>query len=480
MRSVILRLLAALTVVFASAALTGCRQSEGPSLKLVPATAEWAVVIDLQLIEQNSDSCGTDNSTSILTALVPEDFSHIFQTLTPCVDKKQMVIFKPAETRGPIAVAAVSDQSAFVETLQADNWEKIRISDETAYVPEGAREFSPCIFIDGNNIFLLSTRSDLRNLQTCIKSADNADFLSKIPEPLLPDDSELAFYCPLPDNDKELLCVRSKSDIPHNSATVRAIITEAGSDKSGQPVEMSFLKPLGTDSIPGLSNLPGGYSLRAVFGIPAGINWNALADMASGSLDTQSHGLLQSLLPYMSQLDGPLAIGIGPFGYSNMTADRLEAQTIYISATFQPGKALDIVEEINGNLREKGITPRPGANGIYAFNLNNTKYRYTVRGNEFLFAQNREIEENWNSELNIDPQMTGAVSLMLPPLRDIIPDAPSDNSISAALKMTATEIEMTVTCTAGSPLTAFATYFETLGAALRNLEQSDEDYFDTY
>lgn len=288
MRSVIFRLIAALTIVLASASLTGCGQSEGPSLKLVPATAEWAVVIDLQLIEQNSDSSGTGNSTSILTALVPEEFSHIFLTLTPFVDKKQMIIFKPAETRGPIAVAAASDQSAFVAALQTNNWEKIRVSDETVYVPEGAREFSPCIFIDGNNIFLLSTRSDLRNLQASTKSADNADFLSKIPEPLLPTDSELAFFCLLPDNSDELLCVRSKSDIPNNSATVRAIITEAGSDKSGEPVEMSFLKPLGSDSIPGLSNLPGGYSLRAIFGIPAGINWNALADLATGSLDTQS------------------------------------------------------------------------------------------------------------------------------------------------------------------------------------------------
>ncbi|MDE6487835.1 MAG: hypothetical protein K2L46_00995 [Paramuribaculum sp.] len=480
MRPVYFRHTALLFIALAIFTIQGCTRRGGPSLETVSATADWVAVIDLKQINQDSASAHSHNPAAIISSLLPEEFSYSFRILTPYIDNDRLIIFKPAETRGPVAAAGVSDPSAFADALKADSWSKIKVNGETAYAPEGAREFSPCLFIEGKTVFLVATRSDMRNLRLSLKSADSDNYLTKVPKPLLPAESELTFFASLPDNDNELICIKAQTDPSNNSISFRAIITESGSDKSGEPIEMSFLKPLESDSIPGLSELPGGYSLRGVFGIPSGINWKALADIADGSLDTRSLGLLQSLLPYMSRLDGPLAVGIGPFDFSNMTADRLEAQTIYVCATFQPGKAAEVVNEINGNLREKGLDPRPGANGIYAFNLNGTSYRYVSRGNEFLFAQNREINDKWDSDIEIDPKTTGSLTLMLPPLRSIIPDAPSNNSISASLKMTSKEINLTITCTSGSPLVALPTYFESISTALRNFDLSNEDYFDTY
>ncbi|MCM1400399.1 MAG: hypothetical protein NC189_00125 [Bacteroides sp.] len=465
MKQRITSLLCSIAALFCLAA---CSSTDGPSLRSLPASADYVLLADL----------GSDSAT-IDRGMLPDGLDNVaplLQALGKGVNLNSTLCYKPAAARQPIAAFTITDAGELTAALKESGWSKKKINGTEAWEPEGSREFSPCMIIDGNGAWLLATRSDINAWKDSLEEAKSSNFESYgLPGALGEGEIIRAYLNPSGiglDAKDAMLCItnRPSSEAGKLILTARLLSVPAPS----KVLPLDIFAPIDTAAAPFLKLLPSSPALTFAAGIKQSINWGGLIDMFGADMGTQNQGMMQSLLPYINSLNGTLAIGIGPLTPQSLTSNNIEEQTLLLCATFDGEKAREAVEEINRNLRDKGLSPRPRADGVYALSLNGTSYRYTCRGNLFIFALNREIDDSGAGNFSI-PAGTGAFArLSLPPL-SAVPQPPV-----VELDFTADQCSLTITAPGQNPMTALTAYFNALRKANREEREASDTYYDDY
>lgn len=466
MKTIRILLLAVVTALISH----GCSDSDSPSLADVPATAQYVAMIN------------AGSFSEAITGLLPEVQGENGARLKECCDLSRVLIFKPSDSRMDFAAATVTDASGLTSLLAEMDWNKRSANGITFYSPNSGGEFSECLIIDNNTAWFLGTRADIKNWRECRRQADKDSFKKYGLHLEVDSTTRLAAYISpaffgLTDNDAFLKVTGQNG--PDHSLTINANLVSILEGKTGENIPFQTLAPV-TDTR--FSHfLTAGNSLMAAAGIKQGINWGGLVEMLGSGLGTQNQGMLQTLLPYMTSLNGPFAIGIGPFTAESLTSDDLESHSIIIYATLADGKAAQAVNEINGNLRDKGLNPTPRSDGVFAFDLNGIKYRYTSTADGiFLFALNRELESPHPADSILFQGRQAFASLRLPPLKEILPESRDDLAITATLAMEPEGITMKITAGNCDPVMAFQRYFNALRGAVQARMEESPHYFDEY
>lgn len=470
-----------LTAFLAIALMASCSGSESPSAVDVPADADYVAIVDLTAIAKSAGFDLTDSQASAgLGAIMPDEAARILPSIAGAADLSSVMVYKPASCRENVVAFAVTDRDKLEESLEASGWKKRKFDSLEGLEPEESREFSPCIVFDRGAAWWLATRSDLKAWQQSFSEASDRNFasLGGVAEAIDSRGQLIAFANPstagLAMNDA---LIKITGNLTADSLSVKANLVGCSESDAGKTLPFA---PLATiDSAAFAPYMPQAPALVAAAGITPGINWGGIVDLIGPGIGTQNQGMLQTLLPYMSALDGPLAVGIGPLTAKSLLSTELEDQTIILYAPLQPGKAEQAVAEINTNLRQKGLNPTPRPDGIYAYTLGDVRYRYTVRSGAFIFALNREIDIDSPQSSAFAGLMAGAF-LTLPPLKSIVPGAKADINIAAALRLDAGGLSLTIVSPGSNPLTAMAGYFSTLSEADRANREAADDYYDNY
>ncbi len=465
-----LRLRALFLLAIAVLILQGCGKDGAPSVDMVPATADYVAIINADSLQEAVES------------LFPGQRAEDMARLGQCCDLQRVLVFKPVESRQPMAVVEVTDTKELTSLLADMGWRARKSDGEEAYAPDEGGEFAPCVVIDGNSAWFLGTRSDLKNRRESLSQAKKENFGKYALEFNLDGTTRLVAYASpafLGFSDPDAMIKVTGSIDADRTLTVKASFVSVAEGSAGETIPITALAPITDTRF--AEYLPRTNSFVAAAGIKKGFNWNGLVDMLGSGLGTQNQGMLQSLLPYMASLNGPFAIGIGPLTAQSLTSDELESQSIVIYATLEGTKAAEAVEEINGNLRDKGLSPRPRADGIYAFDLNGVKYRYHATDDGiFIFALNREPQSGQHPAPDIFSGHQAVAQLQLPPLSAILPGNTSTMQIQASLTVEPDGLILTIKSGDTLPIVALSRYFTQLDNAMQAEAENAPDYYDYY
>ncbi len=445
----------ALTLIFHS-----CSSSEGPSPADVPSSASMVALVSLPP-EQ-------------IAAMLPERLAEVYSRAEKCCDLSRIMVYRTDEAQGNFTALKLTDAGAFEDMLRELGWQKRKTESTEAYCPADAGEFGPCIIVRDSGAWLLPTVKDIKTWRESLKQAEKSDFGSL---GLLPEGGEgtILTACLSPSvtgmGPAGSMAVVKGTMAADSSLTFTASIINK-SDRKTLP--LTALAPVTDGSY--RHYMPQQPSLTVAAGLTQGINWSGLVDLFGPGLSTQNQGLLQSLLPYMNKLEGTFAIGIGPFDAKNLTAERLEDQRITIYATLKANGAAEAVEEINGNLRAKGLNPQPRADGVYSYNLDGIRYSYTAMDNRFVFALNRDLIPVPAADTSREAPLTAG--LTLPPLKTVSPTAKADYAPQAELTMGPESVSLTVKSGKSSPITAFSYYLRILEELRENRYSQPDGYYE--
>lgn len=481
-------LLAAVAAVIITFAATGCSDSMGPSLESVPANSDYALLCNC---EQSAKAAGTDLSSaeslrrSPFAAFMPQDFSDLIPKTFNHVDLSAVLVFKPKITRDVIIGVKLINESDFKDALADNGWTKVKSEGQIAFQPAVSSAFSPGIIIDGGCAWFLASNADIQKWEEIKESAKEenyADFHTG--ELATPKESELLMLASpaamgFPADKNTMIAAKGTSQTKPARFTFAAQLIDVSESGNGKALEFNALAPVDITSV--MPFMPSAPALTLIAGIPKGINWAALTEMSSG-LGTQNQGMLQSLVPYLSSLDGALAIAAGPLTATSLLSDDIESQSLLVYGKLEGNRAIDAVNEINTNLKAKGISPRPDAEGIYSYTLNGHTYSYTARNGAFIFALNRPVDINAagspQPSLAKGTQLVG--HLILPPLKSIIPDAPSNVSVSVDAVVDTRGMRLIFESSSMTPVSALATYINAIRQAKRISEENSEGFYDEY
>lgn len=466
--------IAALSVMM----LSGCSANDSPSLNDVPADAEYAAMLDLKAAGPFSDTI------SMLSAIAPDDMAPLLNDIAPTIDLSTVMVYKPRQTKMGIVALKLTEPDKFTETLTRSGWNKRRLNDEEIYEPDGGGEFAKCIVVDRGAAWYLSTRTDLKAWRESLKKAEELSFASEYRvEQLVNERSALlTFINPvaigMSDSSYRLLCVTTTPKPQPGTITLKCSMIEfSNKNGTGETVPLDLLAPITEEALATVRPmLTGSPSLTILAGLPQGIDWGGLVEMAGTGLDTRNQGMLQSLLPYMKDLKGLFALNVGPLTPRQLEADELEQQSLLVYGQLDGNRAQEAVEEINGNIRQKGLNPVPRADGVYAFTLGDARYRYTARNGAFIFALNREIDLDGQEAVTgnmFTPGKHLAASLTLPKINE----APE---VGISLIMDADTLTITLKSTSGNPLIALENFFTALHTATNARSEAAPDYYDDY
>ncbi len=450
--------------------MQSCSKNDRPSVEIVPATADYVALV-------NADSL-LETTESLLPGRGDKDMGR----LTASCNLSNILIYKPTDSRQPFAVAAVTDKEKLTSLLADMGWQRRNSDGEETYSPEAGGEFAPCVVIDGNMAWFLGTRGDLKNRRESLTQAGKENFGKYNLDFNIDGTTRLAAYISpvfLGFAEPETMVKLTGALNADRTATFKAEIVSTADGKTGKNIPITALAPITDTRFTGC--LPASNSLIAAAGIKKGINWNGLVDLLGSGLGTQNQGMLQTLLPYMASLNGPFAIGLGPFTAQSLMSDELESQAIVVYATMEDSKASAAVDEINGNLREKGLSPRPRPDGVYAFDLNGVKYRYTATDDGvFIFAINREIESSQRPDSTLFTSRQAYAEIQLPPVSALVPGCGSNLSLTATLVMNTEGLTLKMKSSDMNPIVAFSRWFHSLEDAVRDAEEASPDYYDDY
>lgn len=443
------------------------RTQEAPSLAQVPAESDYVAFI-------NADSLP-------VASLLPDHASQLLVKLSSALKLSDVMVYKPAVTRQPVAAVAIKDEKTLTEALEANGYARVKTDGITAYRIPDAGDFSPCLVIEDNALWLLATKADIANWQQSRKQAEKENFEKFGLEKLMEKESQLTAFI-LPGAlgfGKTDAILRITATSTADSMEARINLVSLNTSDFGSNIPLGG--PVAMTDLSFISSMPSDNGLIIAGGFSDAINWGALVDMIGQGLDTRNQGLLQALVPYMGSLRGSMAIGVGPFTAEALTDPEIESQRIVIYAAMEGDKASDAVEEINTNLREKGLSPRPRPDNVYAYTLGDNSYRYTARNGVFSFALNRELGGNSSIDSTMFAGKQAVVMLNLPPLSALIPGADKTGPVNALLTLTPEGCIINLKAPgAQRPLDVLAKYFSELSKAADNRRQQAPDYYDTY
>lgn len=445
----------------------GCSEDKGPSLKQVPANADYVAFID-------ADSAG-------IAKFLPDYAAEMLKSIEKSVSLKEIMVYKPAETRQAIVAIAVTDADGLTKSLTDSGMLSTKLSGETVYVPVDGNDFSPCMAIADGSLWCFGSKADVANWQKSLKQAEKENFEKYGLDKFVAERKQLlAFVNPasLGFGGEESM-IKIEAAITGNSLQASARIISVAEGSVGENIPLKGPEPM-TD-MTFLRYMPEGNGLIVAGGLTGAINWSGIADMLGQGLDTRNQGMLQTLLPYMGSLRGSTAIGLGPFTSQNIRSEELESQSIIIYAPMEGSKAAEAVNEINTNLKAKGLTPAPRADGIYAYTLGENRYRYTARDGVFMFALNRELDGAARPDSTLYAGRQVAAQLTLPPLSALIPGSKKSTAINATFTLTSDGAELKLTAPgSANPLEALSDYLEALVNYGEQTETESDDYYDTY
>lgn len=445
----------------------GCSQDKGPSLSQVPANAEYVALID-------ADSAG-------IAEVIPAYAAEMLGSIKECVSLKEIMVYKPAETRQPIVAIAATDADALAKALTDSGMLPTKHSGETVYIPVDGNDFSPCLAIAEGSLWCFGSKADVANWQKSLKQAEKESFEKYGLEKFMAQRKQvLAFVNPasLGFAGEESM-IKIEAAITGNTLQASGCIISVAEGSVGETIPLKGPEPM-TD-MTFLRYMPEGNGLILAGGLTGAINWSGIVDMLGQGLDTRNQGMLQTLLPYMSSLRGTTAIGIGPFTPQNIRSEELESQSIVIYAPMADGKAAEAVNEINTNLRAKGLTPTPRADGIYAYTLGENRYRYTARDGVFMFALNRELDGAARPDSTLYAGRQVAAQVILPPLSALIPGSKKSTIINATFTLTSGGAEFKLTSPgSANPIEALSAYLETLADYGEQADDETQDYYESY
>lgn len=484
----IISLLPALTAFIIAFASAGCSDSMGPSLEAVPANSDYAVLCNLEL---SARTTGTDLHSpeslrqSPFVTIMPPDFADLIPKISEDVDLSAILVFKPKITRDVIVGLKLIKEGAFKEVLTDNGWMKVKSDGQTAYQPAASSAFSPGIIIDRGCAWFLASNADIQKWAEIKESAAEksyADFHTG--ELVTPENSEILMLASpaamgFPADKNTMIAAKGMSEAKPARFTFAAQLIDVSESGNGKTVEFKALAPVNPAAV--APYMPASPALTLIAGIPKGINWAALTEMSTG-LGTQNQGMLQSLVPYLSSLDGALAIGVGPLTAASLLSDDIESQTMVVYGKLEGNRALDAVNEINTNLKAKGLSPRPDSQGIYSYTLNGHSYSYTARDGAFIFALNRPIDTGAAAQpAQAAPDGTQLVGrLTLPPLKTVVPDASTNVSLTIDAVVDTRGMRLIFESPTMAPVSAVATYLNALRQAKRISDEASEGFYDEY
>lgn len=428
---------------------TSCTDSNAPSASQVPYDADYVSFINL-----------TNNE---LTALLPEEVGDILNKVCESVDASSVMIYKPTDTRNAVVAAAVTDTDLLERILEECGMVKSKVSGVSVYESSKPHDYNPCIIIEGDCLWALGSKSDIEGWQNSLKQAKKKSFEEYGLDSLIAQKGDfLGFINPqfigFSTHDTLIKAV-IRADSKTLDATAELISTKNATN--GAKIPFNGLQNISDLSF--LNQMPSGSGLTIAAGITDAMNWSGIVEAVGSGLDTQNQGLLQALLPYMGNLQGTVAIGIGPITAKSLATDEIESQNLIIYASMKGNKAVDALNEINGNLKAKGLSPTPRADGIYAYTLGENRYRYTVRNGVFIFALNREIDCNTRNDSSLYAGKHMAAELRLPPLSTILPGCTSATAVNARLTLTDTAVNLIITNSGNdNPSKALGNYLKTV------------------
>lgn len=443
---------------------SACGSKQGASLQSVPDDADYAAIIDLSSPQAQQ-----------LASLLPDGMDRMVEEAKEAIDLSSTLCYSLPDARGTFAAATIKDEAVLTASLRDAGWSKTDLDGTKAFVPEGAPMFSPCIVIDDMTVWFLSSKADIARWHDGRKQASDKSFadLNEGIRTQLSDNEIILAYVAASfiglDTKTPMLEISGTADPANHTFNLVAAPLNA----SGSESYFTAFAPIGqamSQLTPYLPQLP---SFLLVAGMKKGIGWDGLINNFGNSLGTQNQGMLQSLLPYLESLDGTLAIACGPLSEQKLQADRIEDQSLLIYATLENSRASDAVNEINGNLRAKGLDPTPRADGVYAFTLDGVTYRYTARDKAFIFALNREIDLGTTQAPTANPEATVMAWLELPALAGATDPAPR-----ATFTLDPSSGKLTLSASSGDALSAFAAYFATLHKNKREALMNSDSYYD--
>lgn len=482
----LISLLAAASV-FIACITAGCSDNTGPSLKAVPATSDYAVLCNIQL---SAKTAGIDLSDygslqrSPFITFMPRDFSDLIPRAVNIADLSAVLVFKPKITRDVIIGLKLLDEGSFKDMLTDNGWSKVKSEGQITYQPAASSAYSPGIIFDNGCAWFLASSSDVQKWEEVKERAQESSYADfHIGELATPEESEIIMLASpvmmgFPSGKNTMIAATGTSTAKPARFTFDARLIDVSEDGNGKTVEFNVLAPVDLSAVSPF--MPSSPALNIAAGIPKGINWASLTEMSSG-LGTQNQGMLQSLVPYLSSLDGTLAIGVGPLTAASLLSDDIENQALIVYGKLEGNRALDAVNEINTNLRAKGLTPRPDAEGIYSYTLNGHTYSYTARNGAFIFALNRPIDIGGGARQQPEPKGTQLIGhLTLPPLKSVVPDAPADVSLTVDAVVDTRGIRLIFESPAMPPVSALATYINAINQAKRISQEASDGFYDEY
>lgn len=487
-RKPLISLLAVLAAVIAAFIPAGCTDDMGPSLKSVPANSDYAVLCNLKL---SAETTGTDLTSpqslgqSPFATFMPPDFSEMIPKTADFIDLSAILIFKPKITRDVIVGVTLLDEGDFKDVLADNGWTKMKTGIQTAYRPAASSSFSPGIIIEDGCAWFLASNPDIQKwgeIKESAKEKSYADFHTG--DLATPDVSEMLMLASptvmgFPADKNTMIAAKGISQKNPSRFTFASQLIDVSERGNGKALEFNILAPVDVSSA--MPFMPAPPALTLIAGITKGINWGALTEMMTG-LGTQNQGMLQSLVPYLSSLDGTLALGVGPLNARSILSEDIENQTLLIYGKLEGNRAIDAVNEINSNLKAKGLNPRPGADGIYSYTLNGHSYSYTARDGAFIFALNRPIDINNAAQPGqAAPKGTQLVGrLTLPPLKAIVPEATVDVSLTVDAVVDTRGMRLVFESPTMPPISAIATYINAIRKSKRITEEASEGFYDDY
>lgn len=448
-----------------------CSKESGPTAESVPATADYLLEINLTKLTEDvkeADDMALPDTWAEMARLAAKAES--------TADFGKVLIYKVADASYPFAAVNLTDRQGFVDAIADAGWTRRKSYGAEMYQPADGNAMSPCLVIDGDGAWCLATPADAKALQASLKeAADGENFTKFMPQEPVDDQVMAGALNPASfglAGGKEM--VRITGRMSTSTGTLR-VDAEPFDPATGKPVAITGMSPIDLAEAESLSNGPGS-KLSIAVNVPKGIDWSGLIELCGPGLGTRNQGMLQSLLPYFASLDGMLVISIDPLDEQSLTASDIEQQPLAISATLEGARSVDAVEEINGNLRDKGVTPRPRADGVYAFTLNDVSYRYTARNGRFLFAMNREIgsADSTKAAATTDGKAWLSAALTLPQLGGTTAPAMHLDIDNAGAHLELTSGPGT------NPLAALGNYFNGIEARAKKARREAYDYYDDY
>lgn len=456
----------------ASFALPSCSGSSGPSLADIPADADYVAILRLDSLAQ------AEEAMQFLNIGAPERLATLTAGIASALDLSQVIVYKPVETGMGIMAAGITDGSALKSALSEAGWVKRKFRSEEIYEPESAGEFGCCMVMDGATAWFLANRTDLKAWRESLHKAGKSSYATLPLDRLVEERGViLALVNPAtlglnaPDR---LFAVTSSSTA--DALTLRGGMIDVAKDSKGHYVPLDLLSPIGTIPTELRDMICAGPSLTILAGMSQSIDWANIVEMAGPGLGTQNQGMFQSLLPYIKSLNGVFALNAGPLTAASLDDGDPEHQSLLVYGRLEGNRANEAVEEINSNLRAKGLNPVPRADGIYAFSLGDARYRYTARDGAFIFALNREINLPAGQALPaiiLPDDSRLSATLSLPP----VTGAPAP---LVTMTMDRNAITFTITDKGGNPLSALATYFTTLHRQSQTARETSDSYYDEY